>query len=399
MTEILIFIANPTIALLQLLYIPMSYYPLKIIMSSVENEIQSVVSLNAQSNQLKGDIFQGIEYVKLNHIEDKKIDEVKKLNSSINRIWGKVAALDSLSSIWTEGFVTVLFTGLSFGIGALFTILFDNMTVGRLVSIITYGAVFYSNINNIMHTNIDMKKNNSEYEKIFSYLDMSGERESNCGKNEFAMNSFIKLKDFSFGYGDEENILENVNFTFEKGKWTGIVGPSGKGKTTILNTIVKLYPVDNGSIYVDNMDINDIDVFSLRSNITKISQDVFLFPGTIEENMLLVNQGATSKDIDWALEMACLTELIKELPEGIKTDVGEAGKLLSGGERQRLSLAIGLLKKNKILLLDEITANLDSENENKIAENLKGLVDKGYTIISISHKKDFLKYADMVYEL
>ena len=117
--------------------------------------------------------------------------------------------------------------------------------------------------------------------------------------------------------------------------------------------------MEDGSVFIDDVDINRINAFSIRDHITKIAQDVFLFPGTIEENLKLMREGITEEEIWEALRFACLDDYDRELPQGIKTDVGEAGKLMSGGERQRLSIAMGLLRGNKILLLDEITTNQD----------------------------------------
>ena len=190
-----------------------------------------------------------------------------------------------------------------------------------------------------------------------------------------------------------------MSIEFKKGIWTGIVGKSGSGKSTILDLIMKLYFVDDGMIYFDNTDINKINSFDIRKKITKITQDIYLFPGTIESNLKLVNENITNEEIEKVIKFVCLDEYISSLPDGLKTDVGEAGKLMSGGEKQRLSLAMGLLRNNKILLLDEVTANLDSTTEKIISTNLKKLVDNGYTIISISHKEEFLKYCDVIYTI
>ena len=133
--------------------------------------------------------------------------------------------------------------------------------------------------------------------------------------------------------------------------------------------------------------------------MTKVTQDIVLFPGTIEDNMKLINAKITEKEIIKVLDFVELNDYINSLPKGIKTDVGEAGKLMSGGEKQRLSIAMGLIRGNKILLLDEVTSALDIKTEEKIVDNLKKLVNEGYTIVSISHKLDFLKYADIIYTI
>lgn len=274
-----------------------------------------------------------------------------------------------------------------------------NFQIGQLVSCITYIGLLYGYFNTILQTNIDKKKKEAEFEKIFSYLELKGEREENKDKQLLTFNNSITFKKCNFNYNENVKALNNLSMEFKKGIWTGIVGKSGSGKSTILDLIMKLYFVDDGMIYFDNTDINKINSFDIRKKITKITQDIYLFPGTIESNLKLVNENITNEEIEKVIKFVCLDEYISSLPDGLKTDVGEAGKLMSGGEKQRLSLAMGLLRNNKILLLDEVTANLDSTTEKIISTNLKKLVDNGYTIISISHKEEFLKYCDVIYTI
>lgn len=395
-TFITLLTINPYLAMIQLIYLPVAKYPIKKIGGSVEKEIKEVVTKNAENNQIKGDTFKAIEYVKLNQLEKEKIGEVEKNNDAINAVWGKVAALDTLSGIWTGGFATVLFTGVTFGLGALLIMNGRGLTVGKLVSVITYCGVLYSCINSLLQTDISKAKNNSEYEKVFSFLDMEGEREDNESKVPFKMEKGIFCKNLTFSYPDKNPILKDITLSFKKGEWTGIVGPSGSGKSTLLKLMCKLYEAPRGELYVDDTDINDINAFSIRENVAKISQDIFLFPGTILENMKLVCPSATLEEINRVLDIACLSDFIARLSNGLNTDVGEAGKLISGGEKQRLSIAIGLLRKTKVLLLDEVSSSLDPETEEKLARNLHELAKEGYTIISISHKHEFLTYADKI---
>lgn len=391
---------NPILGLFQILYLPFAYFPVQKIMKNVDKEIKTVVQKNAEINQIKGDVFQAIEFIKLYRLEQKKLNEVDQKNKSINSVWGKVAALDTLSGIWISGFVTVLFTGITFGIGTILILLEgDYLQVGQLVSIISYCAVFYSKIAFIFQTTISKKKNESEYSKTFSYLEMTGEREKNAGKKAFELTDKIEFRNCNFTYKETESILHGLNISFQRGQWTGIVGTSGSGKSTIFEIIMKLYPVKDGEVWMDSTDINQIDCFSIREHITKISQNVFLFPGTLEDNLRLVCPEASEKEIQQVLDFACLSRYIETLPNGIKTEVGEAGKRMSGGERQRLSIAMGLLRKNKILLLDEVTSNLDQKIEEELAHNFHRLMKQGYTIISISHRMEFLKYATAIYEV
>lgn len=391
---------HPALGGLQLLYLPLAYFPVRLIMRNVDREIQSVVAENAKINQVKGDIFQAIEFIKLSRLEKRKLEEVNQKNQSVNGIWGKISALDTLCGIWTSGFATVLFTGLTFGAGAMLILFGESgLQVGQLVSVISYCGIFYAKVNFILQTVVDKKKKENEYRKVFAYLELEGEREKEKGKKPFELAEKIQFRNCTFGYNETENILQGLTIPLEKGKWTGIVGASGSGKSTMFDIIMKLYNVPDGEVYVDDLDINQIDCFSIRDRITKISQEVFLFPGTLEDNLKLVRPDATEEDIRRALDFACLSEYVSTLPEGIRTDVGEAGKLMSGGEKQRLSIAMGILRGNKVLLLDEVSSNLDPKVEDILAEHFHSLAEQGYTIISISHRMEFLKYADAVYEI
>lgn len=397
---IILLFLNPIIAIIQLLYFPFVYFPTQKIIKNVDKEVKEVIKENAIINQIKGDAFKAIEFIKLNGLEEKKIKEVETHNNGINKIWGKVAAFDTMSGIWGSGFSTVLFTGITFGIGALLVCngLF-NYQIGMLVSCITYTGLLYTNLNIILQTKINKKKKEAEFQKAFSYLELKGEREENLNKALMSFNDKIVFKNCNFKYNDDTIALNNLTIELKKGRWTGIIGKSGSGKSTIFNLIMKLYKIDDGNIFIDNIDINDLNSFDIRKKITKITQDVYLFPGTIESNLRMINENITDSQINEVLEFVCLKDYIASLPNGIKTDIGEAGKLMSGGEKQRLSLAIGLLRNNKILLLDEISASLDPITEEIIASNLKTLLDRGYTIISITHNKGFLKYATEIYTI
>lgn len=309
---------NPYLALIQLLYIPLTIFPVKKMMKNIELEVTQIVTKNAEINQTKGDVFKSIEFIKLNRLEEKKLEEVKNKNNFINKIWGKVAALDTTSGIWSSGFVTVLFTGITFIIGALFIVLeTHDLKIGELVSIITYCGLLYSNVNVIIQSNINKEKKDAEYSKLFSYLELNGEIEENTNKKEFKLHNSIDFIDCNFKYNDETIALKNINLTIQKGKWTGIIGKSGSGKSTLLDLITKLYRVSDSQILVDGIDINKIDTFSIREKVTKVTQDIVLFPGTIEDNMKLINAKITEKEIIEVLDFVELNDYINSLPKGI----------------------------------------------------------------------------------
>lgn len=394
---------NPLLGAIQLLFISISLYPVKKMTKSIESNVTMIIENNAKMNQIKGDVFKAIEFIKLMRLEEQKVKEVKEKNKQIVKIWGKVATIDTLSGVWSIGFMAALFTGITFGLGALFCMSenkFLSLSIGSLVAIITYCGIYYSNMHQVLSTDINRKKHEAEYSKLFSYFNLKGEREENINKLDFNFINEILFNNLSFSYNqDSKVVLNNINLKIKKGEWTGIIGPSGSGKSTLFDLILKMYSSENSMLLIDNVDINDINSFYLRDKITKISQDIYLFPGTIKENMLLLSPNATDSDIDRALDFSCLKEYIYSLPQGINTEVGEAGKLMSGGEKQRLSIAMGILRGNNILLLDEVTSNLNSDLENRLCDNFYKLIKQGYTIISISHHLSFLKYSNVIYKI
>ncbi len=399
-TFLLICRCHPLLGIAQLLYIPLAYFPVRFISRNVEQEVTAVVQKNAEMNQIKGDIFKAIELVKLRRLESRKLTEVKSCNTGINRIWGKIAALDSLCGIWADGFASILFHGLTFGIGALLIVHTNGrFAIGQLVCMLSYCTLFYANINEILQTGVRKRKQNSEYAQALSYLDLAGEREKNAGKRPFSMKNAIEFRDCHFAYQDGTSVLNGASLTIEAGQWTAIVGASGSGKSTLLDILMKLYPVSRGQVFVDGQDICDIDCFSIRENAIKITQQTFLFPGTVRDNLLLMKPDASEAELMRAIDFACLTDYIAALPQGLNTDIGEAGKCMSGGEQQRLSIAMGMLCAGKFLLLDEVTASLNPEVEAKLAENFRALLREGYTILSISHKDRFNRYASRIYRI
>ncbi|WP_191566485.1 ABC transporter ATP-binding protein [Metabacillus idriensis] len=205
----------------------------------------------------------------------------------------------------------------------------------------------------------------------------------------------IRYEGVSFGYQNEDNVLNEIDLTIHAGETVAFVGPSGAGKTTLCSLLPRFYEVSAGKIIVDGMDIRDLTLSSLRKQIGIVQQDVFLFSGTMRENIAYGKLGATEHDIWLAAKHAQLEELIYSLPNGLDTVIGERGVKLSGGQKQRLSIARMFLKNPPILILDEATSALDTETEKAIQDSLAKL-SAGRTTLVIAHRLATIKNADRI---
>ena len=205
----------------------------------------------------------------------------------------------------------------------------------------------------------------------------------------------IDLKDVEFSYNKDAKVLKGINFKAKQGEVTALVGASGCGKTTILKLISRLYDYDEGQILIDGKDIKEISTESLFDKVSIVFQDVILFNQSVMENIRLGKQDASDKEVKRAAKLANCTDFIEKMDKGFDTVIGENGAELSGGERQRLSIARAFLKDAPILILDEITASLDVDNEKKIQESLNNLI-KDKTVVIISHRMKSIENADKI---
>ncbi|AIS62093.1 ABC transporter ATP-binding protein [Listeria ivanovii] len=205
----------------------------------------------------------------------------------------------------------------------------------------------------------------------------------------------IEYNRVSFQYSDGKNVLKHINLSIKAGETVAFVGPSGAGKTTICNLLPRFYDVSDGGITIDGDDIKDVTLPSLRAQIGVVQQDVFLFSGTIRENIAYGKLDATDEEINHVIKLAHLSKVVDELPDGLDTIIGERGVKLSGGQKQRLAIARMFLKNPPILILDEATSALDTETEQVIQASLEELAE-GRTTMIIAHRLATIKHADRI---
>ena len=400
LSSIIIFIIlcsyHPVIGVFQILFLPLSIIPVRYIHSKLESLVNNVLEKNAKNNQLKADMFKNIDYIKSNNLEAFYINQIKKNNDGIVSVWGSVASMESLAGVWINGFMTSLFTGLSFGIVALLMMYTTKLTVGTIISVVSYCELLYSYLNTVFSTEIEKGKFKGEFTKTEELFELDSDISTN--QHPFSMERAIRFEQVNFQYTNTP-ILKNLTLELQSHKWTVILGESGVGKSTILKLIEKFYTEYEGKIMVDDISLKDIDSHDLRNQVAYLSQSPSLFPGSIRSN-LIVNDDKIADDVLWnALETVNLKDYVLSLDDALDTDIYEAGKIMSTGQKQRLCIARALLRNVEIYLLDEITSNVDRENTQLILSYFKELSKDGKTIISVTHDREYIPFADMTYEL
>ncbi len=301
----------------------------------------------------------------------------------------------------TRWLTPVMHVILSIGIGLAiwfgsYLILNGTITAGSFVSFLTALIMLYTPIKSIGGTYNNVLMSFLAIERVFEILDMEPKIKDH--KNAQNMNPDIheiEYKNVSFEYNQGVPVLKNVNFRVKRGETIAFVGNSGGGKSTVVSLLPRFYDVTSGAITIDGVDIRDITLKSLRANIGVVFQDNFLFAGTIRENIMLGNENATNEELDQAVKMACLDDVLKTIPGGLDAQIGERGVLLSGGQKQRVAIARAFLKNAPILVLDEATSALDNKAEAVVQKAIENLM-RDKTVFVIAHRLSTIRNADKI---
>jgi len=318
-------------------------------------------------------------------------------NGSINRLYklsNSIGKKNNLASPMSEFLGIVVISILLFYGGNL--VLVDKSLDGSLF--IAYIGLAYNILTPakaISKASYQVKNGLAAAERVFEVLEVENTIEDKA--NAIELHEFkneIHLKNINFSYG-EEPVLKNFSLTIPKGKTVALVGQSGSGKSTIANLLTRFYDVNDGEILIDNHNIKDVTMKSLRDLTGLVTQDSIMFNGTIKDNIRLANLDATDEEVINALKIANAYEFVKDLPEGINTNIGDSGNKLSGGQKQRLSIARAVLKNPPIMILDEATSALDTESERLVQEALENMMQNRTSVV-IAHRLSTIQKADKI---
>jgi len=355
---------------------------------------EKLAEINAQAE----DNFSGIRVVKAFNAESSEQQKFAIGNRSF--IKSRQHGLKVMAEFTvTVKFFVLLITLLVLIFGG-YLVIQQEMTIGQLVEFILYVQLFQQPITRISSLIMMYNQAMAGFERFIQIMQVEKQKDNEDAQDVDHVNGDIEFKNVSFVYDEksERHVLKNINFIIKSGSKVAFVGPSGSGKSTLCNLIPRFYEIKTGSILIDQIDIRQFKIKNLRDHVGIVQQEVFIFAGTIGQNIQYGAIDASEADIIEAAKKANAWEFIETLPDGLNTNIGERGVKLSGGQRQRLSLARIFLKNPPILLLDEATSALDNVTEKQIQVTLDQLSTNRTTLV-VAHRLSTITDADMIYVL
>lgn len=390
---IMMFTVNIKMAFMMILVLPFTAITTYFQVKNIKPAFIKSRLMFSRLNSFAQENISGNRVVKAFAKEDYEIEKFDKENDSFKEvqlegavIWAKyIPVFEFLSNVLT--FLLML-------PGAIMVIN-EQMTLGNMVTMSGYLWMLTTPLRTAGWLINDIQRFMTSLEKIFSTISHEPDikKPSNAIVKKHLKGS-VRFEHVTYN-ADDEDILNDVSFEIKPGQTVGIIGATGAGKSTLMNLLCRFYDASEGNVYVDDINVKEMDLYSLRQNIGMAMQDVFLFSDTIEGNIAYGRPDCSFEEVEWAAKVANADSFIKAMPEGYDTIVGERGMGLSGGQKQRISLARALLTDPAIIILDDTTSAVDMETETRIQEELTRLQDKK-TVFIIAHRISSIKDADVI---
>ena len=390
------FYQNWKLALFALIMIPLASYAAK----SLGKRIGKVTTQAQESSGVLTsymlEIFKNHKIIKVFQKERYEFSRAEKFIDDLKNKATKIMVVMVRASPIMETLTGIMIGSLIYFSGKL--VLNEQLDVNNFFLFLSAMMLAYQPVRSLATINMAINQGLSAAKRILPVINTKNKISEKEHSNKLLVGKGdISFENISFKYNEDGNqILKSVNVFIEGGEMTSLVGHSGAGKSSLLNLIPRFYDRNSGDIKIDGQSIYDASIDSLRSNISVVTQDVTLFDDTVKNNILYSNLSATDEEIKEASRLSFCDEFINKLPNKLDTLIGENGFMLSGGEKQRLSIARAMLKKSKIILLDEATSSLDAETESKIQEAIK-LLTKNRTSLVIAHRLSTIMNSKTIY--
>lgn len=395
---IFMFILDPQLALVVLVGLPILLLFVFLIKNVQKRSHLKANNKNSNLTAYTCENINGVKVVEIFNRQDKNLEIYENLNTEYRKAWYKMAFLTTVPSLVTENLKRWV-VSLVYLAGVIWLAPEGGASaasIGVLLAMATYASSFWDPIISLADIYNNFLTSASYLERIFQTMDEPIDiADSETAKPIENMKGMVEFKNVNFAYERDIRILKDISFKVEPGESIALVGPTGSGKSTIVNLISRFYNVTSGELLIDGLDINDITIHSLRTQMGIMLQDSFIFSGTIADNIRYGRPDATMEEVKAACRAVCADEFIEAFPNGYETEVNERGGMLSQGQKQLIAFARTMLCNPAILILDEATSSIDAKTERLLQIGIESLL-KGRTSFIIAHRLSTIKNCDKI---
>lgn len=391
---IAMFLISTKLTLFVFIFIPISGFIIQRVGKNLKAKSTKAQQETGYFISIVDETLHGLKVIKSYNAENTFSKKYNDSLSRLYRLWNKIGNKNNLASPLSE-FLGILTIAVLLWYGGHLVLVEQSLASTAFITYIALSYTILTPAKAISKASYQMKSGLAAAERVFEVIEQENPIQN--VENPIRKNSFekgISINNITFKYQDE-NVLKNFSLEIPKGKTVALVGQSGSGKSTIANLLTRFYDVNEGSIEIDEVDIKKIEMKSLRDLLGLVTQDSILFNDSIKNNLLIGKPNATQDEIIDALKIANAYEFVKDLPEGIETNIGDSGGKLSGGQKQRLSIARAVLKNPPIMILDEATSALDTESEKLVQVALENMMQNRTSVV-IAHRLSTIQKADTI---
>jgi ATP-binding cassette subfamily B multidrug efflux pump len=390
---ILMFYTDWRLTLISLSVLPVLLYAGYLFKEAVRKSFEAVRNEVARLNTFVQEHIQGMQIVQLFNREEKELDSFKEINrthrdANIRSVFYYSVFFPIVEMVAAVSTALILWYGAK-------EVIWETTTIGILIAFIMYVNLFFRPIRQLADRFNTLQMGMVSAERIFKLIDTEQNLEPSGTNPLDDIIGTIEFKNVWFGYAKDEYVLKNINIKVDEGKIIALVGATGAGKSSIINLISRFYEIDKGTIYVDGLDLYTLNIKDVRKHISVVLQDVFLFSGSVMQNIKLFNQSCSDEQVIATAKLLGAHSFISALPNGYNQEVHERGATLSVGQRQLISFVRAMVNNPKVLILDEATSSVDNETEELIQQAI-GKMMKGRTSIVIAHRLSTIQYANEI---